>query len=184
MFRQVLKMMVFFSVIALAGCGGYTDQNDPDDPVITSQDRVSACGGFESEGSPLLGNPVDYCAAEVLHWAYDEAADQLKLADARVLLNCCGEHAMTVAEADGVYVFTETDDPEFGDARCGCMCVFDFAIEVTGITTGVIPIRINREVSDWPEGSGLVLEAELDLTQGSGTIVIDDTDIYPWCGEE
>jgi hypothetical protein len=182
MFRQVTRMMVVITAIALvAGCGGYTDQNDP---VITSEDRVSACGGFESQGSPLLGDPVDYCAAEVLHWLYEADTQILKLADARVLLNCCGDHAMTVAEQDGVYVFTETDDPEFGDARCACMCVFDFAIEVTGITTGVIPIRIQREVSDWPEGSGLILEAELDLSLGSGFITIDETDVYPWCGEE
>jgi hypothetical protein len=29
-----------------------------------------------------------------------------------------------------------------------------------------------------------VFEGELDLTLGSGSIVIDDTDVGPWCGEE
>ena len=62
--------------------------------------------------------------------------------------------------------------------------LFDFTIEVTGITTGVIPIRLMRNVTDRDEGTVLVLEAELDLSLGSGFIVIDETDVYPWCGEE
>jgi len=182
MFRQVLKMMVVLSAIALvSGCGGYTDQNIP---VLEQQDRNSACGGFASEGSPLLTPEADYCAAEVLHWTYAAETDTLKLADARVLLNCCGDHSFEVEEQNGVYVFTETDAPDGAGARCACMCVFDFSIEVTGITTGVIPIRIMRNVTDHDEGPVQVFEAELDLTQGSGSMVVDDTDVYPWCGEE
>ena len=52
MFRQVLKMMVVLTaMLSVAACGGYTDQIDP---VLEQQDRNSGCGGFASEGSPLL----------------------------------------------------------------------------------------------------------------------------------
>ena len=179
------------------GCGGYlacggcsNDMSCNTEGVcivaeLIQADRISACGGFEAEGSPLFGHPdaSDYCAAEVLHWTYESDTQTLKLADARVLLNCCGDHSFTVEEQNGVYVFTETDAPEGGWGRCACMCVFDFIIEVQGIPAGTIPIRIDRDVTDWPEGSGLVIEADLDLTQGSGSITIDETDVGPWCEE-
>ncbi len=179
------------------GCGGFLDCGGCEDgkscntegvcvaAKLLQADRISGCGGFQAEGSPLFGNPdaSDYCAAEMLHWNYDGQTQTLKLADARILLNCCGDHSFVVEEQDGVYVFTQTDAPEGGWGRCACMCVFDFTIEVQGVPAGTIPIRINREVTDWPEGSGLVIEADLDLTQGSGSILIDETDVGPWCEE-
>jgi hypothetical protein len=155
------------------------------DGSYPQEDKVSDCGGFEAAGESLFDDSKDkrsdYCDAEVLHWLYDEATQRLKLADARVLLNCCGDHSMTVEEVDGVYVFTETDAPEGGWGRCLCMCVYDFVIKVDNIPPGTISIRIDRVVTDRPEGSGLVYEGELDLTLGSGSEVIDDTDVADWC---
>jgi hypothetical protein len=180
MFRITTTMIMGLALFGLVlGCGNYTDT-----PVMKQQDRISDCGGFAKASSPLLVPKADYCAAEVLHWTYESDTQTLKLADARVLLNCCGDHGFTVEEQNGVYIFTQTDAPEGGLGRCGCMCVFDFVIEVQGIPAGTIPIRIARDVTDWPEGSGLVIEADLDLTQGSGSIVVDETDVGPWCEEE
>ncbi len=120
----------------------------------------------------------------MLHWAYRAETETLTLADARVLLNCCGEHAMTIDLLEGVYVVTETDDPEMtemGPARCGCMCVFDFTLQAAGIPQETIQVQLVREVSDWEEASDLIWEGELDLGQGTGAIVIDET-YEEWCG--
>jgi len=179
MFRITTTIITGLALFGLVlGCGNYTDT-----PVLEQQYSISDCGGFAKAGSPLLVPEADYCAAEVLHWAYDAQTQTLKLADARALLNCCGDHSFTVEEQNGVYVFTETDAPEGGWGRCSCMCVFDFVIEVQGIPAGTTTIRIDRDVTDWPEGSGLVFEGDLDLTQGSGSITIDETDVGPWCEE-
>jgi len=180
MTRVILSATFVISMILATACGGYSSGPGS----ITSQsDQVSNCGGFEQQGDALFDAGLPYCDAEVLHWRYDAATGILELADARILLNCCGIHSMQIAEQDGVYVITERDEPEFDNARCACMCVYDFTIEASGIAEGVIPLRIEREVTDWEEGSGLVWEGELDLSQGSGSVVIDETDVGPWCGD-
>jgi hypothetical protein len=88
---------------------------------------------------------------------------------------------MTATLEDGVFVIEEVDAPEGGAGRCDCMCVFDFALEIEGIAAGLMPIQLFRDVTDVGGGPQLVWEGVLDLGEGSGTIVIDDTDVYPWC---
>ncbi|MFC1654980.1 hypothetical protein ACFL2F_04155, partial [Myxococcota bacterium] len=153
------------------------------DDHTNQEDDVSACGGFAANGGSIFIDPPEYCSAEVLHWLYEPGTQTLKLADARVLLNCCGDHSMTMELQAGVYVFTEWDAPEGGWGRCGCMCVFDYTIQVTGIPQEVINIRIDRDVSDWPEATGTVYTTQLDLTLGSGFEIIDDEPVDIWCGE-
>ncbi len=153
------------------------------DNALVQDDKVSACGGFESSGGSLFGDPLPYCAAEVLHWRYQAAGQTLKLADARVLLNCCGDHSLSVEFKDGVYLFTETDAPEDGWGRCSCMCVFDFTVEVEGIAAGIIQAKIVRVVTDDPGWSKDVWEGLIDLSDGSGQVVIDDSSVDPWCTE-
>jgi hypothetical protein len=149
------------------------------------EDRVSGCGGFEAGGEPLLGDPEesDYCAAEVLHWIYEPAGQTLKIADARILLNCCGDHSMSMDRDGDVYVFTEMDAPEGGYGRCLCMCVYDYTITVHGIPEELITIRIDRDVTDDQDPVETVFETQLDLTLGSGSQIIDETDVGDWCGE-
>ncbi len=66
-----------------------------------------------------------------------------------------------------------------GTGRCFCTCVFDFEIEAGGVPSGIIPIRIDREVE--PDGSELIFEAELDLSEGSGSMIIDTMDAGGIC---
>jgi len=114
---------------------------------------------------------------------YEADTQLLKLADARVLLNCCGDHSMTMEMQAGVYVFTEYDAPEGGWGRCGCMCVFDYTLEAQGIPNGKIQLKIIREITDDNQGPRVVFEGELDLSFESGAIVIDETDLGAWCSE-
>jgi len=168
-------MLTFVALIALgsSGCGSQG-------PLHQLSSEVSDCGGFARLGSPLMEEAPAYCDAEVLHWQYDAQAGVLSVNNTRVELNCCGVHGVGIAEQGGVYVITETDEPEFGDARCGCMCVFDFSLSAEGIPAGTIQVKLVREVSDWPEGSGVVFEGELDLSAGAGFVVLDDADTM-WC---
>lgn len=143
-------------------------------------ERVSDCGGFAKTRSDIRTEAPAYCDAEVLYWEYDEAAGMLKVKNTRVELNCCGDHGVAIGEDGGTIEITETDRPEGGGARCSCMCVFDFELSAEGIPAGTIPLRLVREVSDWPEGSGTVFEGNLDLAAGAGFVVISDQPSM-WC---
>jgi hypothetical protein len=141
---------------------------------MDQRDLISECGGFEAGGQPTMDVLPDYCAAEVLHWMYEEYTMTLKLADTRIQLNCCGEHSMEVVYDAGVYVVTETDAPDNG-SRCKCSCVFDFTVTAYGVYPGTIRIKIKRVVTDQQPKSKLVYEGELDLSAGSGFAVIDES---------
>ena len=147
------------------------------------EDRISGCGGFESGGGTIFNPPADYCAAEVLHWLYEPETQTLKVADARILLNCCGDHSMSMHQDGEVYVFTERDAPEGGWGRCACMCVYDYTITVRGIPEETIAIRIDRDVTDDQDPLATVFETRVDLTLGSGFAIIDDEPMDMWCGE-
>jgi hypothetical protein len=175
MTKLVSLIAILSTSVAAAACGGGGG------PEIAQQQAVSECGGFEAQ----LRTTADtgYCDAEVLLWSYDSETSTLSLADNRIFLNCCGEHSMVVTEEEGVYVVTETDAPEFGDARCGCMCVFDFTVEVYDIVDQAFDFELVRDVTDSESGPEVVYEGSLDLSEGSGSIVLDETDIGDWCGE-
>jgi hypothetical protein len=144
-------------------------------PVQSSD--ISECGGFDAAGYKAAG---DYCDAELLVWSYDAEAGRAGLIDQRILLNCCGDHSMSATLVDGVYVLEEVDAPEGGSGRCDCMCVFDFGIELE-VGGGLMPVRIVRDVTDEGGEATTVWEGVIDLGAGSGSVVIDDSDIGMWC---
>lgn len=156
---------------------------EPVGPALDQWDEVSACGGFAATraagGAALLVG--DYCDAEVLAWAYDATTETLALHNDRVLLNCCGDHAFDVTLEGDVYVARETDEPVDGTGRCHCMCVFDFHVDVSGIPQGTIALRLDRFVTE--SGEATVWEGTLPLADGNGVVVIDETDVGPWCGQ-
>jgi hypothetical protein len=174
------KMVVAIVVLGVAfGC---TD-GDPQDPAqLVQQQAVSECGGFRAALPPETGGADDYCAAELLDWSYDAATETLELTDARALLNCCGVRTMELALVDGVYVVTETDAPE-DMGRCLCMCVFDLRLTVEGLQGGIIPLRIERVVTDESSAPATLWEGEIDLGAASGSVTIDPTPAEMGCEE-
>jgi hypothetical protein len=157
--------------------------------ALTQFPAVSECGGFVKAGSPgakitpPMADPATYCDAERLLWVYDAATQSLGLSNTRVLLNCCGDHSISVVEEGGTYVINEVDAPEAaaGGARCNCSCVFDYTISVEPIPEGALPIRLVLDVTDSMMPPKVVYEGSLDLTKGSGEIVIDAATVEPWC---
>ena len=129
----------------------------------------------------------EYCAAEVLEWSYDAGSGALTLKDSRAYLNCCGERTIKAFKIDDTtYELRETDDPavleDGSEARCGCMCVFDYGIQIPDVAEGVITVRVKREISDSDNGN-LDWEGMLDLSEGEGEQTLDTTDAGGFCGE-
>ena len=164
--------------LGLSACDNGGESNP-----IQQQSAISDCGGYILDSPSMkspMGDAATYCDAEMLHWSYDANTGTLSLANNRVLLNCCGDHSMRIAEDAGTYVITERDAPEGGSGRCDCMCVFDFTLEAQNLPAGQLPFRLVRNVTDG-DGAQVVWQGDIDLAQGAGSITVDTTDVEPWC---
>jgi hypothetical protein len=166
--------LLLAALSTLGGCGGFTDL------PFEQTSEISACGGFPQALSLVFADPPAYCDAEVLYWEYAAATQTLTLTDSRVILNCCGEHGMTVDWRDGHYLLTETDAPQ-NLGRCSCMCVYDYRVTVQGIPQAPFEFELWRRISDSPETSGRKFTGTLDLSQPSGFVIIDASSADPWC---
>jgi hypothetical protein len=174
-----MRRLWLFATVLLGGCSG-----------IPQSQRVSDCGGFAATPDAALaaadqaGSP-DYCAAERLVWTYDAGRETLVVENTRVLLNCCGEHSITIDSLEsGRYLIEESDAPEgglFGSGRCDCMCVYDFRVTAEEIPARTLTVRLKRDVTDDDEAVRTVWRGELPLAQGAGSIEVDSNDIGPWC---
>ena len=180
----ILGTLAMTALLASA-CTTVVDEPDPDISDIVQQATTSDCGGFATATSGGdSGDAPAYCDAEVLHWTYDAQTQKLFLNNSRIELNCCGEHDMVIAKEGDVYVVTETDAPEMHmgqGARCGCTCVFDFALEAEGIAQETIQVEVRRHVTDDSAGLQTVFQGSLDLSEQSGWEIIDGTPTM-WCG--
>jgi len=179
MTRSITVLALPLLALSLAGCDGSN---------IANESSISSCGGFgkasQALTADLKGDPATYCDAERLLWAYFPESQTLEVANNRIMLNCCGEHDIDVSLQAGVYVINETDAPEFGDARCGCTCVFDYTAAVDGVPSGQVDLRIMRTVTDSDEGTQLIWEGSIDTTTSTGAVEIQNNDVGPWCGSE
>lgn len=183
--RNTIFGAVLMAMVASA-CGNFTanPEEDIDDTALhplTYQAALSDCGGLD-----VTVEISEYCNAEILSWDYDPATKVFVFSDNRILLNCCGEHDMSIELEDGVYTITEYDSPLIipgqEESRCNCMCSFDYEIEVQNMPAEEIQVRLLRDVSDSDQWNNtLVWEGTLDLTDESGDIVIDDEPIHYGC---
>ncbi len=182
--RILATIIVPLAALSLTlGCGA---EGDPDASDLPQSQKVSSCGGF-SKTSPqsqtvdglelFAGNT--YCDAEVLDWSYDKAGGKLSIANNRVLLNCCGDHSISAKEVGGVLVVTEVDAPVQANSRCGCMCVFDYALDLESVAPGTIQLRLDRHVM--PGTPRTAWKGKIDLSKGSGSVAVDKTPAGMWC---
>lgn len=174
------RMLWILSTVGLLGCGEGGNEPDPGH-LIPQTYQISECGGFELQSRGDFA-PAGYCDAEVLKWSYDAQSGTLKLRNNRVELNCCGDRAMTLQEqANGSYEIRVTDAPEALVGRCLCTCVFDFSLEAKSIASGVIQVKLLREVTDSGLGAAQIWSGQLDLSKGAGEVVLNSTP-SSWCG--
>ncbi len=168
------KLSVLVAFLLL--CGGGIGCQD-----IGVNAAISECGGFETVTRALEENPD--CGDHRLLLTVDaDAPDVVHLLDENVWLNCCGEHTIRVYNEHGVYAVYETDEPEgalFGGARCGCMCLFDFAVDIPDVKDSIISVRVVLDVTDDDEPAQTVWEGDVDLTHGAAEVLIRED--VGWC---
>lgn len=157
---------------------GWCEASAPQDPSAQTF-AISECGGFEAKSSDTYSGA--YCDAEVLKWELDPATGAVTFTDQRALLNCCGERSMKVALENGTYVISQSDAPEQA-GRCLCMCVFDLAVTVDKLS-GTIPVKLVRDITDDNEPAKTLYSGTIDLSAGSGAIVVDTTDAGGFCSQ-
>jgi hypothetical protein len=154
----------------------------PSDSVGTDIELLlSECGGLTDEQrAPAIfedfqNQPADYCDAEVLYWTYDAETETLQLLDSRIILNCCGEHDITVTrETDSSLLVTEIDNGDAG--RCRCTCAFDYQVSVERVWNQPLLVRMVRDISD-EDGLIEVWQGTLSLDFGGGSVIIDGTPV-------
>jgi hypothetical protein len=89
---------------------------------------------------------------------------------------------MVIEGSDGVYTATETDAPQDVGMRCGCMCVFDFKVVGAPVVgQDLVQLTLVRNVTDQADQPKTVWTGTLDLSAGSGTVVIDATPVVMGC---
>lgn len=121
-----------------------------------------------------------YCAAERVEWSYDSESQVLTVDHRRVEMNCCGERSVEAHQTgENAYEIREFDRPDENGGRCGCLCYFDYKIEIPDVSgsTDLDVIRKKTEMPDSEPETIDVWSGTLSLSDGSGenTITEDGT---------
>jgi len=134
--------------------------------------ETSGCGGFETEDDKTRQYEEVQCADERLIWKYNPATSTVHFLNNNLWLNCCGIHTITVKKEDSLYIIEEKDEPD-GFARCMCMCLFDFSIDIPDIVEDTVAIELYRHITDNQDKKTKIGQWELDLMQQEGDILIE-----------
>jgi len=170
-FCQILS---FVLLLCLPSCDSKSPVRAEDD-IGTVASAISECDGFSGsakrsgEEIPFELDPKTYNDAERLLWQYDEKTAVLNIMNARVILNCCGDHRISALQEHDTLIIAENDQPEDGSKRCRCLCAFDFFIGLSGVSRRILPLKITLTVDDstWTKWQG-----KIDLAGGNGEIII------------
>lgn len=174
MSKFMLGIIAVLLVLLESACeGGYPTGK------LQQRETVSSCGGFGDKSKVWLGDPAAYCDAEVLHWYYQPDSHNLQLVDARAYLNCCGEQHVLAELANGIYLVTETINPDSVKGWCSCQCVFDLSVEIQDIGTAEVHIKLVREVNNDPATVTVLFDNTIDLSPLSGSIPLNEAAIDP-----
>ncbi len=183
-----LVLLVLFAglifLLAMAACEQEKSDDDDDavDPGIGQSPYLSDCKGVDNKSGD--DDDLMQCGDETLEWSFDNANRTGTFIHKNLFLNCCGQHSMAAYydQEDQVYEISETDAPEMIDgegARCGCMCLFDFGIEIDDLDPESINVKITMDVTDDDDPRTVRWEGQIDLSQGNGEITIEEN--VGWC---
>ncbi|WP_437928518.1 hypothetical protein WMF37_04485 [Sorangium sp. So ce291] len=174
--NRIWTAIAIAGAVCAGGCGS---------AAAVQEARVSEQGGFRDPELRLTATEDGgYCGAEVLRWQYDEAAATLRLADARLMLDCCGKRAIHVERIDSLYEITERDEPDSAEGRCAEQCAFDLAVGVQDVPRGEVYVKLLRDVVDEQGGPAVVWSGSLDLDVPAGAVVLDDAPAGAGCQEQ
>ncbi|WP_437761649.1 hypothetical protein WME77_26410 [Sorangium sp. So ce764] len=163
--------------IVWAFCAGGCSQ-----AAAVQEARISEQGGFRNPEHRLAAaEDGGYCSAEVLRWQYDEPAATLRLADARLMLDCCGKRAIHVERIDSLFEVTERDAPDGVGGRCSEQCAFDLSVGVRDVPRGEVYVKLLRDVVDQQGGPAVIWSGSLDLGVSAGAVVLDEAPAEAGC---
>lgn len=151
------------------------------------EELISERGGFAEAQLRLAGEDErDYCAAEVLRARYDATADLLRVSNARVMLNCCGQRSLRVERSGGptggTLDITLRDEPAPDTGRCEPGCAYDLAVGALAAPSSPVTVRLTREITDAPGGPALIWEGQVDPTAAPQAVVLNGAPAAPGCG--
>ena len=162
-----------------AGCGTEPEVDDNFGWLIggcigQAEALVEQTSGYDTTCKPeaLLPEEIDYCT-EKIFWEYNQANRTLQLVHGPVALNCCGVRYVNSGVAEEFYTILEMDEP--GEYRCRCMCDTFYSVCIRNVPETLLPIRIFLHVTDETSQPADVWEGELDLSEGSGQIVLGES---------
>lgn len=153
----------------MVGCGDDPENPSPEPgPVGQLVDATECKNKDRSDDPPVL--PAD---RGFLFWSYDLDSGLLRIEHVNAALNCCPEYTATVTIVGNRLMITETEI----QGMCHCLCLYDFAFEVTGLPVGVYEITVDEECLD-PKDP--LLEGFIDLTQAEFGTIQAIRGHYPW----
>ncbi|MDJ0763287.1 MAG: hypothetical protein QNJ97_09890 [Myxococcota bacterium] len=160
-------------------------QGKAEDPGIGQHEGVSECGGFDAQSRK--DDPSDL--TQKLSWMATELPDNqgytVAFLHQNLCLNCCGEHGVKIFynEQSDLYSIQESDAPLLTSDgqydRCLCDCLYDYSVELPGVTATKITVELVLDITDAsPDSSPTyphqLWQGMLDLTQGEGEIIIGE----------
>ena len=153
---------------------------------------MSACSDNPKEPAPEpgpVGHLVDVteCKSEdrsedpsilptdrgFLFWSYNVDTGLLRVEHVNAGLNCCPVYTSTITIAGDQLMITEIET----QGLCCCLCLYDFAFEVTNLPIGLYEITV---VEEYLESGDPPLEGVIDLTQAEFGTIEAKRNHYPW----
>lgn len=156
-------MALLLAALVSISCGDDSTVNDQG-AITTANARVSDCGGFNDSLKRWASDDI----METVIWSYDAESKTLRILDAGVILNCCGDHAIE-AQVSGTVITVSESDKKPKEGRCRCECNYDFAVDITGLSVGEYTLIVKRTIDD---ESRVLVESAIDLSSPSGSISI------------
>ena len=163
--KRILIILLGFMV--LTSCGGV------DTASSEVEKNISECGGFEERAVfNFKAYSEEMSCDQLVIWKYNKTEKVLNIVNQDVRLNCCGEHDIKIEKTEENIKYTMIDNPDHG-ARCDCMCYYDYSADIGNVSGTEINLSVFTDVAE-NEGTENVWEGKIDLSEGSGIIVVKE----------
>ena len=152
-------------ILIMSACSDNPKEPAPEPGPLGQLVDVTEC---KSEDPPAL--PTD---RGFLFWSYNVDAGLLRVDHVNAGLNCCPVYTSTISIAGDQLMITESET----QGLCRCLCLYDFAFEVTNLPISLYEITV---VEEYLESGDPPLEGVIDLTQAEFGTIEAKRDHYPW----
>ncbi|MBU8920335.1 MAG: hypothetical protein KOO63_00595 [Bacteroidales bacterium] len=171
--------LVSLVTVPMTGCGDDQRAGSWIEEPSWTLSHASGCKGSTAlreasgnSGETPITSPV--AAEDCFEYLYDTSGT-LQITHSNLTLNCCPGtiEVDIVIEGDSITI-QEKEGPD--SQPCDCLCLYDVMIEISGLTPGTYTIVFDELYNN----GGEVLEAQIELYQGSSGRICVERDGYPW----